>query len=232
MQDTTQDEPKFFPVNDQLMIFAIREEGGRIYVDKDDYMEYLKGNRAIKTASASSFIPYPVTDDGEVVLYDFNMQVGDEFPEAEGRESVFVKEIEMIECQDNTERKLFHLSNGCDIIEGIGAVNGAGFLAGYLDENVKWFSIQYLCGFFKNIDMKLSHEEGLANSTTICAFSYEYALDHSKDILDHYSEIIPLYSSTNQDAIDIIFDLQGRRLTARPQRGLYIRDGKKYVVKE
>ena len=26
------------------------------------------------------------------------------------------------------------------------------------------------------------------------------------------------------------FELQGRRITARPQRGLYIRDGKKYVV--
>jgi hypothetical protein len=34
------------------------------------------------------------------------------------------------------------------------------------------------------------------------------------------------------DAIIPIFDLQGRRITARPQRGLYIRDGKKYVVKE
>ena len=28
------------------------------------------------------------------------------------------------------------------------------------------------------------------------------------------------------------YDLQGRRLTATPQRGVYIRDGKKYVVKE
>ena len=28
------------------------------------------------------------------------------------------------------------------------------------------------------------------------------------------------------------FDLYGRRITARPQRGLYIRDGRKYVVKE
>jgi hypothetical protein len=30
----------------------------------------------------------------------------------------------------------------------------------------------------------------------------------------------------------ISFDLYGRRITARPQRGLYIRDGRKYVVKE
>jgi hypothetical protein len=27
------------------------------------------------------------------------------------------------------------------------------------------------------------------------------------------------------------FDLQGRRLTDTPHRGMYIRDGKKYVVK-
>jgi uncharacterized protein YlzI (FlbEa/FlbD family) len=34
-----------------------------------------------------------------------------------------------------------------------------------------------------------------------------------------------------EDDFSNIFDLQGRRLSEMPQRGLYIRNGKKFVVK-
>ena len=230
LQNSTIDKPKFFPIYDQLMVFAIREEGGRIYVDKDDYMEYLNGNRVLQPKPVSSTILYPVTDEGEVVLYDFNMQVGDKFPVIEGRETVFVEGIETITCKDDTERKLFHLSNGCDIIEGIGAVNGAGFLVGYLGENRKWFSIQHLCVFSKNIDMGLSREEGLANANLIYSCSYEEALEQSKEKIDHYTNVKSIYGNGSKNRA-CIFNLQGRRLTTQPQRGVYIRDGRKYVVK-
>ena len=36
---------------------------------------------------------------------------------------------------------------------------------------------------------------------------------------------------TRTDAAPAVYDLQGRRLTKQPQRGVYIQDGKKVVVK-
>jgi len=34
------------------------------------------------------------------------------------------------------------------------------------------------------------------------------------------------------EADSTLFDLQGRRLKARPAKGVYIRDGRKHVVRE
>ncbi len=38
-------------------------------------------------------------------------------------------------------------------------------------------------------------------------------------------------STSNAKVNGIIYDLSGRRLNGKPQRGMYIMDGRKYVVK-
>ena len=38
-------------------------------------------------------------------------------------------------------------------------------------------------------------------------------------------------SASAQPASSVLFDLQGRRLTSPPAKGVYIRDGKKVVIK-
>ena len=156
-------QSSYFPTDESRMVMAIREEGGRILVDVKDYLEYWHGKRIIGPVGEADpdHFSYPVTDDGEVVLYDFNMQVGDKFPEREGQETVFVESIETITCMDGIERKLFHLSNGCDIIEGIGAVNGSGFLFDYLNEHTRMYPIQYLHTFRKDLNIDQPLEECL-----------------------------------------------------------------------
>ena len=43
------------------------------------------------------------------------------------------------------------------------------------------------------------------------------------------TEVKSQYDGNRTDGY--IYDLQGRRLTSVPQKGLYIRNGKKYLVK-
>lgn len=222
----------YFPIHESRMVMAIREEGGRILADVNDYLEYWRGNRIIGPFGQTDpdHFSYPVTVDGEVVLYDFNMQVGDKFPEREGQKTVFVESIETITCKDDTERKLFHLSNGCDIIEGIGAVNGAGFLFDYLNECTRMYVVQYLYTFRKDLNIDQPLEECLPLSTVVFSCNFEDAIEHSKDAIEHYLDIRPLFGENVLGGTNT-YDLYGRHLTSNPQKGLYICGGKKYVVK-
>jgi hypothetical protein len=47
-------------------------------------------------------------------------------------------------------------------------------------------------------------------------------------------DVKDLYHTANTTSIkvdNVLFDLQGRRITGIPLRGMYIKDGKKYVKK-
>ena len=54
--------------------------------------------------------------------------------------------------------------------------------------------------------------------------------NHFKNIIEIGSHLDGISQAT-QDCPASTNDLQGRRLTGRPSRGLYIRDGKKVVIK-
>jgi hypothetical protein len=53
---------------------------------------------------------------------------------------------------------------------------------------------------------------------------------------EHYNIVDKTYLGisdpmTKESAFTQLFDLQGRRLIQKPERGLYIQDGRKFVIK-
>lgn len=117
------------------MYVYIREENGRVYVEKESYLHYLAEtdstgsagffNTEIKYGDAS-YLPYEETADGELVIYDFTMQQGDKFKSVPGHEDVWVKETGTVTTADGKERKRLVMSNGLEIVEGIGCICSKG----------------------------------------------------------------------------------------------------------
>ena len=132
---------------------GIREEAGRIYTDKEEYMDLISEGSFWHNIADDTYIPYPETEDGELVLYDFNKQKGDVYCSVEGHEPVFVVETETVVTDDNMARKKLTLSNGYVLIEGLGCINSTGMYLYYLNpriilskDNVPYFDFTLMTG--------------------------------------------------------------------------------------
>ena len=124
---------------------GIRMEGGRIYVDREEYVNYLEEEARLCAVNSEfsmyplspvgdkDYIPYRQTDDGELVLYDFNMQPGDRFPSVEGHDDISVISVRTMKTRDGISRRLLTLSNGYRLLEGIGCINSPGMFFCYLN---------------------------------------------------------------------------------------------------
>lgn len=119
----------------------LREENGRVYVDKEQYMNVM-GIKDIPLYSIpgdTSYIPYRETPDGELILYDINMEIGDRFLTVEGHDDIFVIRVDTISFlddygrQSDVKRKRIILNNGLFVIEGVGCINSPGGLLCYLN---------------------------------------------------------------------------------------------------
>lgn len=149
---------------------ALREEGGKVLVDYDEYMNYLRKEfvkNNIIPRGDSLFIPYHETQEGELVLYDFNMQIGDKYSHIEGYQDISVVDINQIVFEDGKNRKLFTLSNGVKIIEGIGCINSCGLLFDYLNPSKPSYNYDkqhfaYLSQF-SNDDTIILYEDIITN---------------------------------------------------------------------
>ena len=97
-----------------------------------------------------NYIPYKDTGDGELVLYDFNMQPGDIYPYRFGHSIVFVTNVSRVTTLDGVSRRLLTLSNGYELMEGLGCLNSPGMLFCYLNPNPemkRWEGIQLTLAF-------------------------------------------------------------------------------------
>ncbi len=112
---------------------GIREDNGRWLVDKDEYLGLISDTCWWRYVGDACFVPYEDTGDGELVLYDFNKQVGDVYGYAEGHALVIVDAVDYLETGDGIRRRLLTLSNGYRIVEGIGCINSPGLLLFYLN---------------------------------------------------------------------------------------------------
>lgn len=104
-------------------IVLLREEGGKVYAERNSYSQFLADNNIFEVES-----PFFSSPDGEHLLYDFTLNEGDKYPM---NGNVTVSKITKITTYDNIERRVFFLSNGMEIIEGIGCRNSLGELIGY-----------------------------------------------------------------------------------------------------
>ena len=113
---------------------GLREEGGRVYADKEEYLALMNDTTVWWNIGSSSYIPYEETKDGtELVLYDFTMQPGDKFRHLDGYEDIEVISTGTTVTLDGVTRRTLMLSNGYELIEGIGCTNSPGTLLFYLN---------------------------------------------------------------------------------------------------
>ena len=219
----------------QGFIIDVRQQDGKIYAIKEQYLEYMKS----LYPEIEDFYLGPAEDKNEVLLYDFTLNVGDTYPCADG---ATVTKMGVFSEVEGKERKIFHLSNGIIIIEDIGCVNSLGTLIAYQHteritegfakrrptSRTTWewqdYMHQALLTFIEN--------EG----HYIFITDYIEAEDFNYFVIDNIAtpQIVNSKSLNGQ-----WYDLSGRRISVSSAssvpsvlpKGVYIRDGKKVVEK-
>ena len=185
----------------------VREENGKVYVLYDDFKKQI--------ARLSEYnlnvvpIPYQQTSENEFLIYDFTLQTGDRYPTSSDYENIYVEKVESFLTDDSQFRKLLTLSNGLQILEGIGCLNSRnGNLLYYLYPPMAW---KYNNDIYHN-----RLYECRKNKEVIYK---EYVLPSDVNSILSYKNISKL----------VYFDLFGRRLEKKPTKGIYIQNGKKYI---
>ena len=199
------------PEEDRLYALFIRRADGRVYADYNDYLAYISQDWENwgRSYADTNYIPYHLTDDGEIILYDYNMEVGDKYRSVEGHDDISVASKDLVTLEDGKPHRLLTLSNGLILIEGIGCINSNGMLLDYLNPASKYAS-------------RFTYLEWADNNLT----NVVYRNTAFKVEVTKVNNIIkPQISNIHIP----IFDLQGRRLNAEPIHGVYIRNGKKVV---
>ena len=186
-------------------LFAMREEDGRVLADADSY----------RAAFPSAVAEYPQNDVGELVLYDYNAQVGDAYL---GHANITVVEVGDTVLSDGQSRRVLVLSTGHQLIEGIGCVNVQGALFDYLlhtNAPTDFYDFAVLENYYD--------AEGHRVYVNTREQAYEKLLAGVKSVAGKSAD------STDASAV---YDLQGRRMDGRNlPKGIYIQGGKKFVLR-
>lgn len=193
-------------------LIGVRFEDGYIYVNREEYLSIMEKDSPWSIFADKDYIPYRQTDDGELILYDFNMKEGDKFMSVVGYQDISVVSVEKVKTSDGVARRLLTLSNGYKLLEGIGCLNSAGMFFFYLNPSSY---MKFNCG-----------------STILweqcCYDSYE---DNGTVIYDTNGIFEMGISTQRVEQTTPLYDLQGRHIDGQTKPGVYIRDGRKVVVK-
>ncbi len=200
---------------------GLRNEDGKVYANYDEYIHYLNYTSThqppynyLYSFGNPDCFPYRVTDDGEVILYDYTMQEGDVYAHVDGCADILVSVVSEVTLADGKPRRRLDLSNGLVIIEGLGCVNSTGMLLDYLNP------ANSREGFFSYLEWY-----GEENGDFINDFATEIK------IKDTGTSSISAPETSFDRQNSIVYDLQGRRLKTVPEKGVYFRGGKKIVSK-
>ena len=207
-------------VQDIEYCLGLREENGRVLANYQDYMSYLADKYSNgKCFGDPSYIPYYQTDDGEIILYDFNMEVGDKYRHVDGHDDISVTAIDSVMLNDGSKHRRLTLSNGLILIEGIGCINSPGMLFDYLNPSsgIKHWMC-YLTLFFDNVE---NEWWGTPSSDAVYKYSNPLIVN---------TRSLGIEERTLSTGKEVIHNLQGLRINGL-QKGLNIVDGKILWVK-
>lgn len=213
--------------SNQGFIMNLRQQDGKVFAIKEQYLQYMKS----LYPEIEEFYLGPAEDENEVLLYDFTLNIGDTYPCADG---ATVTEVRTSQKIDGKEYKLFLLSNGIIIIENIGCVNSLGTLIAYqhTERIVESYSIKRATGLttwewqdFLNHGILLWLKQ---NDQMIYLTDFIETKDFNYFVIDNITNI---RTDNISSSYHHIFDLSGRRLTAPHTGGVYIKDGKKMMIR-
>ena len=225
--------PAFSAENEQAVkgdVLSIREEAGKVYALKEQYLTLLKAlypEEVHPNISYDDFYVPTAEDEDEILLYDFTLNEGDRYPYIG---EVLVKEVSYYTTHDGLSRKVLLLTNGAIIVEGIGCINSIGGIIIYQN-------MEDICEYFESYDgtekmiyAQLFRCELTATGETIYSASDDYL---PKTSVTSPSDKSVNSESVNYNSVNSNFhDLSGRRLPSLPTRkGIYIKDGRKVLIK-
>ena len=190
-----------------------RWQGGRAYADFGDMCRVVYGGDADALRS-----DYPCVDD-EVVLYDFTLGVDNTFG------STSIREVSTVNV-GGEPRKLITLATGHRLLEGIGSLTG-GFFE-YMKTPLWLPGFTGICTTY----LRLYEENDLLVFEQSSEETYDYLLTE-EDVQDYLLTGIRdgIVKQVDDNTTGPIHDLQGRKLHGKPTKGIYIQNGKKYVVR-
>lgn len=193
-----------------LRLFGLRENNGRVYADRDEYMA-LAGERKTWPVVYSEYIPYGDDGDVELVVYDFNMKPGDRLRSVAGNADATVVSACDTVTPDYITRRMLTLSNGVIMIEGIGCI--ATQPTGAQQQEASGGDIQF---------------------TSFASFAKYNCMVYTKSDKDIISDVVSGIDSPesfgNARRNGKIYNINGQLLTKKPAHGIYIQDGKKRTV--
>ena len=73
---------------------SIREEKGQFLVDKDEYMTALNDENYGGKVGNPDYVPYEMTENNELILYDFTKREGDIYAYSQEGEPITVTSVE------------------------------------------------------------------------------------------------------------------------------------------
>ena len=190
---------------------GIRKADGKVYVNHAEYLDHLSktgfGEFVMGFLGNPNYVPYHLTDDGEMILYDYTMEVGEQYRHVEGYDDIMVTNKDAVILKDGKEHRRLELSNGLVLVEDLGCINSAGLLLDYLNptDDCRWLnaSLKYV----------LKGDNCLYAGVTPPAIDNIEKITHPKSLQVQAS------------------DLQGRRITGTPHPGIYIQQGRKQMVR-
>ena len=192
---------------------GIRRADGKVYVNHAEYLDHLSKTGFSEYEEGflgnPDYVPYHLTGDGEMILYDYTMEVGDTYRHVEGYDDVSVVAKDFVTLNDGMEHRRLTLSNGLVLVEGLGCINSTGLLLDYLNPATDrgWISA---C-----LQWSMADDN-----------SYIYKADGYKPPVNGIETV----DTPSQPSAGQSYDLQGRRVSGPTSKGIHITDGKKTVV--
>lgn len=192
----------------------LRETCGIVLAKRDSYLEYVR--RGYSNISQIYEHPYDWSDD--VVLYDFTLGLGDRYP-CQG--DVYVCDVSQMTTRDGVVRKVLFLSNGLEIVEGVGCLNSP----------YGPFAYQNTPSSEPLLSAGISAKEGEKPSAFLRSLR-KYG-EASAPIYVMGDENAGIHPNTLPSLSDgPIYDITGRRLTSPPACGIYFQNGRKFAVRK
>ena len=190
-----------------------RWQGSRAYADFGDMCRVVYGGDADALRR-----DYPCVDD-EVILYDFTLGVDDTFG------STSIREVSTVNV-GGEPRKLITLATGHRLLEGTGSLTG-GFFE-YMKTPLWLPGFTGICTTY----LRLYEEDDLLMFEQSSEETYDYLLTE-EGVQDYLLTGIRdgIVKQADDKTTGPVYDLLGRKLSSIPSKGIYIQNGRKYVVR-
>lgn len=243
-------------IGEPRMLLGLREENGCVYANLDEYKKVAEGDYFCYSFydDTPEYI-YLITEENEIMLYNFNLNVGDCIGPNDAMNTYYIKS-KRDEAMANGELRerfvvFYHLlieefdedfeRPHCSVISGIGSIDGCGCLLSYLNLMVEAY------GAPSKSSMQSSYNESCLNlfvkNGTVIYKAPEYEGKAEDEWLSYttykadlfFGNLVNGVETVNTDGAKVhdgrLYDFGGRCVNGTPERGIYIKDGKKFVVK-